>query len=299
MSEREERRLVLSELPNFVRDKFFMIQEKTGLAQEEILREYEQIFFDEFVQKDPQFRSDYDRHLYSIRVLMGRLIFRPPVREYEVIPIGIRGKRITKSGVAMSVVYGLVKTPQGVELKRIVMRNSNADDYKDIVLFARYNVKLGMLSGGDLMADLRTRWESPQIISVDPYKILEKLGVKRITIAEAPQHPSRIGSTGYVDELDWRMIRGLIIRMNRGVRPDGSEWGVYTIIDETVSAEEVITEDGKYIMPGFSVWVDPMLMEYDVESECDFVGTIRQQKDGSYVMDGFLILPVHAKQIQG
>lgn len=275
-----------------------MIQERTGLSQEEILKEYENIFFDEFVQKDPQFRNDHERHLYSIRVLLGRLLFRPPVKEYEVIPIGIRGKRITKNGTAMSVIYGLVKTSQGVELKRIVLRNGNADDYKNIVLFARYKVKLSMLSGGDLIADFRTKWENPQVISVDPYKILERLGVKRITIAEAPQYPSRISSTGYVDELDWRIIRGLIIRRNQGVRPDGTEWGVYTIIDETVNAEEIITEDGRYIMPGFTVWVDPILMEYDVESECDFVGTVRQQKSGDWVMDGFLILPVHAKQIQ-
>ena len=296
-----EKRLEYTSLPRFVQEKFVLIQQRTGLTQEEILQEYEQIFFDEFVQNDPQFRNDYEKHLYSIRVLMGRLIFRPPAKEYEVIPLGIRGKRITKNGTAMSIIYGLVKTPNGTELKRIVMRNSNADDYKNIVVNppSLYKVKLGMLQGGDLIADFRTKWENPKMLGVDIYKILERLGVKKITIAEAPQNLSRITSTGYVDELDWRMIRGLIIRANKGTRADGTEWGVYTIIDETISAEEVITEDGKYIMPGFSVWVDPILMEYDVESECDFVGTIRQQKDGSFVMDCFLVLPVHAKQMGG
>ena len=294
-----EQELKLEDLPDFVLQKFNMIRNKTQLTLEEILEEYKTIFFDPFVQQDPQFKSDYDRHLYSVRVLIGRLLFRPPVKEYDVIPIGIRGKRVTKSGTVMSIIYALVKFPEGTKLTRIIMRNSQADDYKNITLFSLYKVKLGMLQGGDLIADFRTKWENPQLVPLDPYKVLEKLNVKRITIAEAPQNPSKVTSSGFVDELDWRVIRGIIIRKNQGVRPDGTEWGVYTIIDETVEAEEVITEDGRYIMPGFSVWVDPVLMDYDVESECDFVGTVRQTKSGDYVMDCFLILPVHAKPAGG
>ena len=295
-----QKQLDFNKLPEYVKQRFYQIQQRTGLAIDDILKEYEEIFFDEFVQTDPQFKTDNDRHLYSIRVLVGRLIFRPPVREYEVVPIGLRGKRITKTGMAMSVIYGLVKDKGATALRRIVLRNSNADDYKNITLFAKYKVKLGTLQGGDLIADFRTRWENPKLIPVEPAKILEKLGIKRITIAEVPNNLSRITSTGYVDELDWRIIRGFILRRNTGQREDGTQWGVYTIFDDTVQAEEQITEDGKYIMPGFSVWLDPVLMDYDVESECDFVGTVRATKDGSsYVMDCYLVLPVYAKQIGG
>ena len=291
-------------LPEFVKQRMQQISEKKNIPMEEILHEYMTIFNDPFVQSDPQFKSDSDRHMYALRILIGRLLFRPPVKEFEVVPIGIRGKRITKKGMALSVVYALVRDNMGARLRRIIMRNSDADNYKNITLFAKYRVKLALFNPndqqGDLLADYRAKWSNPQLLTIEPIELLEqKLGFKRITISEVPNNLSRITSVGYVDDMDWRIIRGVIVRKASGKRDDGTEWGVYAIIDETMTdVEETVTEDGRVIYGGFSVWLDPMLMEFDVESECDFAGIVRQTTSGDYSMEAFVVLPVHARQIE-
>jgi hypothetical protein len=285
-------------LPESVMKRIDEISQRTGISQEEINREYEELFNDPFIQQDPQFSTDEERHRYAIAVLWTRYVSRPPVREFEIIPIGFSSVRITKSGVPMSNLFALVKSGNGVKLRRIVLRGEQAEAYKNITLCSKYITKLGEIgTGGDLIADNRTRFENPVGIKLTLKEILDQLNIPKITVKDAEKKPSRTDSTGYVDILDWRVVRGIIVRANRGKRDDGSEYGVLTIADESVSGEPRVTPDGRVLRPGLTVWIAPELMLYEVESEVDVAGTIQiGQKTGEPLMNAFVISPVHAKE---
>jgi len=283
-------------LPDFVLQRIQLISQKTGISVKEITGEYLEIFRDPFIQEDPQFTSDEERHRYAAAVLRARDFARPPGREYEIIPIGFSGKRLTETGTPMSTVYVLVKDSRGVKLKRLVLRDEMADLYKVITLFAKYKVKLGEFSSGDLVADNRAKFNNPVKLKLSPQDILAKIGVQRVAnLKQTKNFISKIGSDGYVVETDWKVVRGIIVRAYRGTRKDGTEFGVYTIVDDSLEDEPIVTPDGKVIPPGFSVWVAPEQMIYAVESECDFAGTIQVGSDKQPFMNAYLVIPVHAR----
>jgi hypothetical protein len=287
------------QLPPFVQQRLQAIHQHTGVPIEDIIKDYWEFRNSEFVLKDAQFVSDEDRDRYVVAVLWSRYVARPPLKEFDVIPVGIGHIRIAKkTGKKMSEIYALVKTPEGTRLRRIALIGDLVELRKNVTLFARYRVKLSEFSSGDLMADDRSSFDNPVKLPVPPREVLEKIpGIVRVPrLAEVKKYTSRIGSDGYVDKTDWRIVRGIIIKENRGERKDGSEFGVYTIMDDSLEPEPVITPDGRVLPPGFTVWVPPELMEYDVESECDFAGTITLRKDGSPEMNAYVILPVHAKR---
>jgi len=286
-------------LPDFVEERISKIQERTQISADEIRRDYNEIFQDPFIQDDPQFTSDEERHRYAVAVLWTRYISRPPVKEYDIIPIGFSPVRVTKrTGQEMSSIFAFVKTPNGVKLKRIVLRGTMADKIREITRFAKYRVKLGEFSkGGDMIADNRAKFENPVMLKLSRDDIIKRVGAKRVSIKDAEKFPSHVGSDGYVNTTDWRVVRGIIVRANMGKRDDGSEWGVYTLADETVNDEPRVTPDGRVLRPGLTCWVSPHLMEYEVESEVDVLGTIQiGRKTGEPFMNVFLILPIHARK---
>ena len=284
-------------LPDFVERRIQEINQKTGISINELKKEYLEIFNDPFVQDDEQLTTDEERHKYCVAVLKGRYLARRPVKEYEIVPIGISGKRITKSGVPQSVIFALVRERNKVKLRRIVLRDEIADAYKEISLFAKYKVKLGSFSSGDLVGDNRTKFESPARLKIKPIDVLEKLKIPRIPkLADAGKFLSKRDSTGYIDETDWKIVRGIIVRENRGSRKDGTEYGVYSIVDDSLEDEPIVDENGNIVPPVFTVWIAPELMVYALESECDFIGTILvDDKTKEVYMNAYLVLPVHAK----
>lgn len=285
----------LEALPEYVQDRIHRINQKTGIDLDEILRSYYEIFNSDFVQKDPQFKTDDERHRYSVAVLWSMYIARRPAREYVVIPIGFEAKRITRrSGVPSSSIYALVKGRKGIQ--RIVCQGEGiADLYKSVNLFCQYRVKLCEFSGGDLQADNRTKFVNPVRLKIEPRTLMEKIGIKRIPrIADVPKFPSAVRSDGFVDRRDWRVVRGIIVRSFRGTRDDGTEFGVYTISDDSVSEEELTDEEG-VPLTGLTVWAPPELMVYEQYDECDFYGHVSIGKNGVPDMNAYLILPVHAR----
>jgi len=182
-----------------------------------------------------------------------------------------------------------------------VCRGPLADVYRSISLFNGYTVKLGEFKkGGDLIADARAVFSNPVRLKIEPRQLMEKIGVKRIKIKDTSKFPSalragqRKGST-YVDRADWRCVRGIIVREFRGTRDDETEYGCYTISDETVNGEPTVADDGTVIMPGFTAWTDPSHMIFGLEDQVDLYGTIRINKDQEAQMDALLILPVHVR----
>ncbi len=284
-------------LPDHVTERIKLINTRTEIDVAEIKRDYKEIFTDPFIQEDAQFKSDEERHRYAAMVLWTRYVARPPVEEYTVVPIGIGGMRLARSsGIPSSEIYVLVKGQK--KIKRITCRGPLSDMHKKVNFFHQYtNVKLGEFSkGGDMIADNRTRFEKPKRLKLKPAELYEKAGVKQISVAAASKFPSAMKEDGWLDRSDWRAIRGIILRENRGTRKDDTEYGVYTIADETMNGEPTVADDGTILMPGFSVWVDPSLMVYQTEDELECFGTVTINKAGEAQMNAFSILPVHTRR---
>jgi len=287
----------MSRLPDFVEKRIGEIVRKTGLNRQALIREYQDILRDPWVQEAPHFVTDEDRQRYAVGVLWSRYVARPPVREYDLIPVGFSSKRTSRSGVERSIIFAIVREPTGHKLRPIVCRGEQADLYKRVNLFYLYRgVKLGRFRGGDLIADTRTVLRDPVALNHKPSDIMARLKFKRLKVSEAVNFPSRVGSDGYVVRTDWRVVRGFIARAYRGQRDDGSEFAVYTVVDTSVELEEAkVGPDGNLIRPGLTAWVPPELMVYSEESECDFYGTINIRQDGTPEMQCYCIIPVHAK----
>ena len=287
-------------LPDFVEEGIKKICKRAEIPDEEVRRDYLALYNDDFVQKDEQFSTDEERHTYSLAVLHMRFISRPPAKEVTIVVIGYSGRRLARSsGNPSCTLFVLIKGQN--KIKRVVCRGPLADVYRSISLFNGYTVKLGEFKkGGDLIADARAVFSNPIRLKIEPRQLMEKIGVKRIKIKDTSKFPSalragqRKGST-YVDRADWRCVRGIIVREFRGTRDDETEYGCYTISDETVNGEPTVADDGTVIMPGFTAWTDPSHMIFGLEDQIDLYGTIRINKDQDAQMDALLILPVHAR----
>lgn len=285
-------------LPEFVEEGLLKICKISEAPYEEVHKAFLELYQDDFVQKDPQFQSDKDRYQYSLQVLHTRYVARPPLKTFVIVPIGYTGLRIARSsGHPNCNISVIVKGD--TKIKRIVCRGEQADQYLKISLFHQYTIQCGQFKSGDLVADNRTKFENPVRLNIKPAQMMDKIGVKRITIEDAAKFPSaqregqRRGRT-YVEQSDWRGIRGVVVRDFRGEREDGTQYGCYTIADSTVSGEPTVLDDGTVLRPGFTAWVDPSQMVYSVEDEIDVFGTV-SIKDGEPSMNCLLILPVHVR----
>lgn len=295
------------ELPSHIEERIAAISARTGISEGDITKDYEELFSDPNIQSDEQFSSDEDRHSYAIGVLWTRYVLRPPVQEYEIIPIGYSSVGITQGGAPQSTVYVLTKSG----LRRLVLRGEQADQYKNVTLLAQYkNINLGEFKGGDLIgADSRTKFENPIATGLTPNAIIERLKIKRVLVAEVSksQSLSKVDSTGYVDSTDWRVVRGILAKHFIGTRDDGTEYGVCTITDETIDQEPTVTPDGRIIYPGLSAWIAPELLVYPDESMCDFIGTLQRgkkkgdtkgKKTGEVSMNCYMISPIYIREIE-
>ena len=81
------------------------------------------------------------------------------------------------------------------------------------------------------------------------------------------------------------------------------EWGRYTIIDDSISIGTV-TPDGE-VQKGFTVWLSPILMNYEKYSECLFLGNLIERKPTNeqlkkdpnlkpeVSMNAYCVIPIH------
>jgi len=290
------------QLPSFVQSRITDIAQKTGIKQEDILADYARLFNDPFVQQDPQFKGDEDRHRYTITVVWNNFINRPPVKPTDFIIVGIGTEQLTKRGkTAEIMVLCPNKQTKKYDLRRLVLQEPVVTAKKDLSqqLFAGYRVKLGEFSsGGDLVADNRSIFENPIATGLTFEKFLSIIDVSRIpSLAEAVNFPSKRGSDGYVDRTDWKIVRGLIYSDYHGLRKDGeTEFGVFNVVDLSLDSKTTISEDGTIVRPGFTVWVAPELMKWARDSECDFVGPIAVDDKGVPSMTAYMVIPIHARR---
>jgi len=291
------------QLPAEIEQKLREISSKTGIDYDFIRQDYLRAFLDPFVQEDESFSSDEERHAFCIKIIMKNYLLRPPVKPETVIVVGLGSERITSGGMRQREIMVLWQQPNSKKwiLRRLVLQEPVVDEAKNLVLFAAYqNVMLGEFSpGGDFVADNRADFSKPIKTKLNYDTLLKVVGAQRVpSLKEAAKYASRKGADGYTDVTDWKIVRGIIDRYYVGQRKDGTPFAVMNIVDESIMNKTYVTEDGKILRPGFTVWVAPEFVRYSRDSECDFVGTIAVDEKGEASMNAYLVIPVHAKPIE-
>ena len=288
-------------IPDFVVKRLQVLSQRTGKPFEQLAEHYYRIYKDPWLHQDPQFKSDYDRHTYAIRLLWARMMSKPPTREVYVIPFGLTDARQTKSGL-MSRVYVMYRLPEEKQWHKgvVILTDAQAALWETVQLFSVYKIRV---SAGSTASNIL--WSTPdtnfdelvKTLNVDPIEFLEKsVGVKRFRLAEVHKNLSRrVGR--FVDELDLKGLDAFVLRFRTGQRKDGSKFGLYVVSDDSVGAEDELDEEGRLIPAQFTVWVPYIFVKYDVDSEIYVYGQVTVDSEGRPFMNAIGVIPVHAKPI--
>lgn len=283
-------------IPDFAKNKIQDIRQRTGIALEEIMRDYKEVFNDPVTDARIDTSGPHtveDKHKYTCMALWNSYIARPPAEGYTVVPIGHTSMRKAKSsGNVYSTIYALIKGDDGIQ--RIVCNGSRvAEQYKQVSLFQQYEVKLGQFKGGDYSADDRTKWTNPKRF-MNPEKIMSRLEIPKHTVHELRNYPSQQRSDGYTDRTDWRCVEGFVARKQTFQRKDGTKGGVYTISDESCWDDEPqVNSQGDVIPPGLTCWTPPSLMVYEMNDVIRLYGSVNLQDNNEAQMNAYSIVPVH------
>jgi len=288
--------------PDYVVQRVKLMSQKFNVSEDTIMREFEEYYKTDFVQTDPQFKSDDDRFKYVLEVLWVRYASQLPTTEFLVIPFGVTDIRITAQG-PISRIYAILrkKGETKTQIGVIVNRGQQATLVDEVQLFYLYkSVRLSQFSseGNVFFSTQLTKFEEPQPLSDDPLTLLKRIGVIDLKIAETPYKLSkRVGEDErYVDEFDLRGISGIVVRYNTGKRPTGTDWAVYTISDDSVSDEQ-ITPEGYIIPSQLTVWVPKRFLKYDVDSKLYCVGTLAISSRKEPFMNAIYVHPIIAKPL--
>ena len=290
--------------PQTVSEVLKATQQQTGMKWEDIEVVFNDYLKDPFVTQDPQFKTNEERMEYSASLTWTRLTRRGEMKKYSVVPFGFDTVRTTKTkGEKIGAMFALTRIGKEIKPRRIIFMNETTNWFNEINPLNMYEVELGTF-GNDLIVDKnQTKFANPKQTKLDVKSILNTMGAKEINTIDAEKYPSKRGSDGYIDNFDWRIVRGIIIRQNifdhkRNNKPTGTKGGVMTIADRSLmkSGVQMITSpDGIPQLRGFTVWISPLLMVYEDYSECGFAGTISVSKDGGASMTSFLVTPIYAK----
>jgi len=283
-----------------VTDKLKLLSAKYNIPIEQVTKEYWEFFNDPFVQTDPQFQGDADRHNYCIKVIWVRYASAPPSQEYAIIPIGYSEPRMTKQNLLIARILALIKEKDGFEKRTIICRGDKSNVIKDIQLFFGYQVALNYFNNTYFTVN-KTVFENPKLSPIDAFTLLRKqVGVKEVKIAETPFSISRKDEQNkFVDEWDLYMVRGIVVRFAKGIRDDGTQWGLYVLSDDSVAGSQPsLTPDGRIIPNQFAVWTPASQVRFDENSEIAAVGTIGLTDQKEPQMNAVAVLPIHARLIE-
>ena len=287
---------------------------ESGTSLADLTKNYEDEFYSDFVQADPQLKTDDDRHNYCAIKVQSDMLLRPKQSLRKIIPIGHEAPRLTqRNKTKRSTLYVIEQASDGFKFRRATCSGDIAEVYQKADPFIMYDVLAGQYSNSqDLALDERSKFDSGASIGRTPAEFMDiaakSFNWQRIKIADAKVNPSRMirtGSRQFVDTLDWRIVRGFISDLGSGLRDDGTEWGRYTLSDETVSGPPVVLPDGRILYPGLSTWISPWLMKWGKNSVCDFYGSIALDRDKSgkilqpshATMNTYQLLPVYGREL--
>lgn len=281
------------EIPDFVQEEFEEIKKEYNQPISDIRRQYKDIYNTDWIQEDDQFDSDKDRHSYCIRRLWIDISAKGE-EVISVIPFGYEEARTTQKGTWQSKIFTYAKLEGGWEKKTLVCQGDLSALYESVDLFCGYKVKCNN-AGAILMATDNTEFEGSKPIPKEPKEFLiGKVGINKVTIADAINDRSRTDDNGYTDELDMRYLEGIILQKNNGERDDGSEWAYYRISDDSTVRQRT-TKDGKVIPKNMMIWVPKTQQIFDEDSEVGLIGTITGDKEP--VMNAYAVIPIHAREV--
>ena len=288
-------------IPGFAYKRILVLHQRTGMPLENLLEYYYRIYTDPWVRRDGQFRSDYDRHAFAVRLLWVKVLSRPPTRELYVIPFGLTDARQTRAGL-MSRVYVMYRPLDSERWSKgvIVLTDAQAPLWETVQLFSLYKVKVSASSAGSVFwSTPETRFGEPiRTLTVDPVEFLEKtVGVKRFRLAEVHRNLSRRQGR-YVDEFDIKGLDAFVLRFRVGERRDGSKYGLYVVSDDSVGLDDELDEEGRLVPGQFTVWVPYVFVKYDVDSELYLYGHVMLDSEGRPYMNAIGVVPIHARPIE-
>jgi hypothetical protein len=282
--------------PDYVRERLERLSQTFNVPMEELWREFENYLKDPFVQSDPQFRTDDDRYRYVLELLWVIHAAQPPTETIYFIALGYLEPRATK-GEPTSRIYGLAKKPKTEKMERsvILARGSLADLYQQVIPFKVYKLKVATMRRAEnvFLATPQTRFDEAKPLNMDPQEFIRReLKVPIVRLADVPNALSRKVDR-YVDEFDWRSLVGIVVRKNFGTRPDGRNWAVYTVSDDSLSSDYVSND---VIVPtAFTVWVPYTMMRYDVDSKLFFLGDDNGRRGQGSLHERLPGLPNHSE----
>jgi hypothetical protein len=289
------------ELPPFVVEKLEKIAERLETDIALVQAEYEEIFNDPFVQKDPQFTSDEQRHRWASGAFWNRNMSRRPAVPTTIVPIGVDSIKNNKTtGFPQTSLF--VLDTRG-KLRRISMTGDICFKTKQINFFNMYkDVKLSEFKdSSDFGADDRAKFENPAPVDINPVDIIDQLKIERVPISDAHNHLSKVGSDGYANKNDWKCIHGFVGYSKQTSYEEGDygEWGKI-IVSSGEEEKTAVNAAGEIVNAGFNCWTSPTLQNYPKDSECYFLGPIvegkRKTKDGreeiTIAMNCYCIIPI-------
>jgi len=295
------------EISKEIEKKLEEIATGSSIDLDTLKAEYEEFLKQDWLQTE-DFVDDDDRHQYAMTFFHKEYVLRSPVEPRTIIPIGVDPVKTSQKGNIYSSIYALDGKAQ---VRRISLRGKEGANLTGQVnFFSKYkDVKLGQFGeDGDWSADDRADFSDPIQIAMKPKELVSKMKPEpaRTNIKEAINNLSKRGSDGYTVKTDWKVVRGLIKSEWR--KPDGDEYnesGSYRLSDMSISSDDnLVTDDGRVIPPGMTVWVSPKLMQFPVDSMVDCIGTVEERRDkngkptGEVSMNAAVVVGIHTPPVQ-
>jgi hypothetical protein len=284
-------------LPDQVLTRLKEISEKFNIDIDSVVKEYYNIYNDNFVQTDPQFKDESDKHAFSMRVIWVKYASSLPTREYEIIPIGFRApRRGKKDNVWRSTIYALIRSSDKLEKKTIFATGDQSFLVNQIESFKAYKVRLASWGGDRLSVTNLTKFDTPKLLPINPLDMVKKfLNVREIKIADTPYEISKLKDEKFVDEWDLKLIRGVVLNYGKGGNEETGTWAFYLISDESATGEDRLTKDGIVIPNRLFVWLPEQLLKYDQDSELAFLGTVTLTTNKEPRFNAISVIPIHAR----
>jgi hypothetical protein len=281
----------MNEIPEFVKEALPPLMTGSGKAREELIKEYQEIFSSQELEAMGIEKEEEKQHI-AFSLLWGRyMVGRAPTKRTKVVVVGIDGVRKLKSGRLQSSLFGLMQGSS--DINRVVMFDKMAELQSTDLLFKNFDIDLCQFSGtaGDFYIDERasTQLNDGKSLSLTSEELLlDKLKLNPVSINNIT--PSKITTTGYVQNTDWRAVEGVVVRTNKIIREDGTKLGIMDVIDESLS-----TDRAKY--KKLTVWINPDLITFDADSVVYLFGSVSIGKEGDIFMNAYSVIPKYVKEV--
>jgi hypothetical protein len=286
-------------IPEPTMNRLQVLSKFSGVSYEELVKELYVEFNKTSIQTDTSLKTPEEKLDYCSKVMNTRYTNRIPFKPFNLITLGIGRVFNTNSGGRRGEMYIVVDESGKSVLRSVGFSGKDVDVIKNVSTMCMYtDVLLGKYKDGNFSGDDRTAFKNGTKLEVSPVSILSELGVNRCTIATSIDNCSieEKSSDGkyYAKKTDWKIIQGMIVSYKKGVK-EGQEWGVYTIADDSMKDDVVISPDGsKLAKRSFTIWVNPVWIIYEKDNTVDFVGTISTNPNTKEVsMTASLLIPVH------